>query len=197
MGPVWFLMASVAFTVGSRYLFFGVLEVSGNYGQGAFFGGRLWEFSAGMVLAFLYRQHPSAVEDGFFSKGNLVLGLVLYAAGVYSYQPNFLCTLTDGLSGMGLFIILAQAMRWLACAVPWVGSVLTTVGVYSYGLYLLHQPYVITFGRFLSAYSLPVFVFCAAGVMLAITLLSIFIEKQVNRISARILDRPKTAQVTS
>lgn len=196
MGPIWFLVASVVFTVSSRYLLFGVLEVSGNYSQGAFFGGRLWEFSAGMVLAYLYRQHPGAVEDGFFSRGNLVLGIALYAAGVYSYQPNFLCSLTDGLIGMGLFIILGQAMRWLACAMPWVGSALTTVGVYSYGLYLLHQPYVITFGRILSAYCLPVFVMCAAGIMLAITLGAMFVEKQVNRISARILDRPTATPVT-
>jgi peptidoglycan/LPS O-acetylase OafA/YrhL len=197
MGPVWFFIVCVVFTAASRYLFFGILEASGNYTQGAFFGGRLWEFSAGMVLAYLYRQHPAAVEDGFFSKANLLLGFVLYMGGVYSYQPNFLCSFTDGLIGMGLFILMAQATRWAACAMPGFGSVLTTVGVYSYGLYLIHQPFVITFGHLLSAYSLPMFVLCAALVMLVITLAGMFIEKQVNRISGRILDRPKAAPASS
>jgi len=197
IGPVRFFVMSVLFTVAVRYVLFGVLQANGNYVQGAFFGGRLWEFSAGMVLAHLYRKHPSAVEDGFFSRANLVFGAVLYVAGVYSYQPNFLCAFNDGLIAMGLFILMAQATRRAACILPGAGSVLTTVGVYSYGLYLLHQPYVITFGHLLSTYNFWVFLACAAVIVLAITLLSICIEKQVNRITSRILDRPRPAAAAS
>jgi peptidoglycan/LPS O-acetylase OafA/YrhL len=197
MGPVQFFIASVLFTVISRYVLFAVIEASGNYMQGAFFGGRLWEFSAGMVLAWLYRQHPAAVEDGFFSRGNLVFGVVLYVAGIYSYQPNFLCVFNDGLIAMGLFNLMAQATRWASCVLPGAGSVITTVGVYSYGLYLLHQPYVITFGHLLSPYNFWIFLPCATVIVTLITLLSIFVEKQVNRLIARVLDSPRSAATAS
>lgn len=192
-GPVRFFMAGVVFTVGTRYLLYAVLEANGNYMQGAFFGGRLWEFSAGMVLAWLYRKHPGAVEDGFFSKRNLLVGVALYVAGVASYQPNSLCVLNDGLVAMGLFILMAQAVRRAACLSPALGSVLTTVGVYSYGLYLLHQPYVATVGPLLSSSNFWVFSLLGSAVVLVITVLSISIEKLVNRIITGLMDRPSAA----
>jgi peptidoglycan/LPS O-acetylase OafA/YrhL len=195
LGPVWFFTGCVVFTLITRYVLYAILEASGNYVQGAFFGGRLWEFSAGMVLAYLYRKHPAAVEDGFFSRGNLLFGAVLHVAGIASYQPNFLCIFSDGLVAMGLFILMAQAVRGAACILPASGSVLTTVGVYSYGLYLLHQPYVITFGKLLSHQGFWAFLLYAAVIMGAITLLSLFVEKLVNRLTARILERPRTASL--
>lgn len=197
LGPVRFFIGSVLFTVVTRYLLYAVIEANGNYMQGAFFGGRLWEFSAGMVLAWLYRKHPGAVEDGFFSRRNLLVGVVLYVAGVYSYQPNFLCIFNDGLVAMGLFILMAQAVRWASCRLPAPGSLLTTVGVYSYGLYLLHQPYVATFGPLLSASNFWVFSIVGSAVVLVITVLSLLIEKLVNRVVNRLLDRPSTAPAAS
>ncbi|MCU0589382.1 MAG: acyltransferase [Syntrophobacteraceae bacterium] len=196
-GPVRFFIGSVLFTVATRYLLYAVLEVSGNYMQGAFFGGRLWEFSAGMVLAWLYRKHPGAVEDGFFSRRNLLVGVALYVAGVASYQPNFLCVLNDGLIAMGLFILMAQAVRRAACILPALGSMLTTVGVYSYGLYLLHQPYVATFGPLLSPSNFWIFSLLGSAIVLVITVLSIVIEKLVNRIITSLLDRPSAAPAAS
>lgn len=187
-GPARFLAGCVLFTVLSRYLLFGVFQASGNYIQGAFFGARLWEFAVGMVGAVFYRQRPSAVEGGLFSARALVAGLVLYVLGLYAYQPNVLYCFSDGLVATGLFVILAHLMRWVLCNVPPLGSLLTTVGVYSYGIFLLHQPYVITVGHALRGYSLPVFTL-AAG--LAITLIcvgSIFIERHLNRLTTRFLE---------
>ena len=180
-----------------RYLFYAVLQADGNYMQGAFFVGRLWEFSAGMVLAWLYRKHPAAVEDGFFSRRNLFIGAFLYIAGIYSYQPNFLCVFNDGLIAMGLFILMAQVLRRVSCILPALGSLLTTVGVYSYGLYLMHQPYVMTFGRLLSSSGFWVFTLAGSVVVLLITVLSMAIEKGIGLAVTRILEPPSPASPPS
>ncbi|MHC1744117.1 MAG: acyltransferase [Syntrophobacteraceae bacterium] len=188
-GPAKFLVFCGLFTVFSRYLLFGVLEASGNYIQGAFFGARLWEFAVGMAGALLYRQRPSAVEGGLFSSRALVAGVVIYVLGLYAYQPNFLYAFSDGLVATGLFVILAHLMRWILCNLPRVGSLLTTVGVFSYGIFLLHQPYVIYVGQRLRGASLLSFTVVAALVIAAISIGSIFVERHVNRLTSRLLDR--------
>ncbi len=188
-GPARFLVFCGLFTVLSRYVLFGVLEASGNYVQGAFFGARLWEFAVGMAGAVLYRRRPSAVEGGLFSHRGLVAGGVMYVLGLYAYQPNFLYAFSDGLVGTGLFIILAHLMRWCLCRVPRLGSLLTTVGVYSYGIFLLHQPYVIYVGQRLRGVRLLYFTGAAALAIALIATGSIFVERYVNRITSRLLER--------
>lgn len=188
-GPAKFLVACGLFTVVSRYLLFGVLGASGNYVQGAFFGARLWEFAVGMAGAVFYRQRPSAVEGGLFSYRGLLAGLVIYILGLYTYQPNFLYAFSDGLVGTGLFVILAHLMRWCLCNLPRVAAMLTTVGVYSYGIFLLHQPYVIYVGQRLRGANLLYFTVAAAVVIALISTGSIFIERHVNRLTSKLIDR--------
>jgi peptidoglycan/LPS O-acetylase OafA/YrhL len=188
-GPAKFLTLCALVTVLSRYLLFGVLEASGNYIQGAFFGARLWEFAVGMVGALLYRQRPSAVEGGLFSYPVLVGGLVIYVLGLYAYQPNFLYAFSDGLVATGLFVMLAHLMRWILCNTPKAGALLTTVGVYSYGIFLLHQPYMIYFGQRLRGASLLYFTVAAAVLITFVSVGSIFIERYVNRLTSGFLDR--------
>lgn len=183
--PVTFLILCCLFTVITRYLLFGVLQANGNYLQGAFFGGRLWEFAAGMVLAYLYRRRPSSVEGGFFSLPMLMAGVALYTLGVFAYQPGFLYAFSDGLVGMGLFVLLSHATRWTDRMVPIIGTILATVGVYSYGLYLLHQPYVIHFGHELRGYTMWGFLFFGFIVVTGITVGGMVLERQVNGLSNR------------
>lgn len=189
LGAAKFLTLCAVVTVVSRYLLFGMLEASGNYVQGAFFGTRLWEFAVGMVGALLYRQRPSAVEGGLFSYRMLFGGIGVYLLGLYSYQPNFLYAFSDGLVATGLFVILAHLMRWVLCNAPKTGSVLTTVGVFSYGIFLLHQPYVMSVGHQLRGASLLMFTVTAAASIAAISTGSIFVERYINQLASRLLDR--------
>jgi peptidoglycan/LPS O-acetylase OafA/YrhL len=70
------------------------------------------------------------------------------------------------------------------------------VGVYSYGLYLLHQPYVATVGPLLSSSNFWVFSLLGSAVVLVITALSLSIEKLVNRVVTRFLEPPLTTSFT-
>lgn len=189
VGPGWFLAICALITVFSRYMLFGVIEANANYLQGALFTARLWEFAAGMVLALFYRSHPYLAEEWLFSGKTLLGGILVYNLGLYSYQPTFTYAFSDALIGIGLFIILVHIVRWAERLLSPLGWILSTAGVYSYGLYLLHQPYVIYFGKRMGELGLPFFIGCALLIVTIIALLAILIERYVNRLTSRMLDR--------
>lgn len=191
LGPVRFLALSAFTTIVSRYILFDVLHSHGNYSQGAFFGARLWEFAAGMVLAFYYRHHPALVEEHLFSRLTLCAGIVLYTLGTYSYQPTFTYTLTDAFTGIGLFIIIANVSRRMEF-LPTLRSALVYIGAYSYGIYLLHQPYVMHFGEKLNTYGMGLYTVSACAIVGGIALLCIPLEIGANSLTKLLLDRPRT-----
>lgn len=188
LGSTRFLILCALFTIISRYIFFGILEASGNWVQGAFFGARLFEFAAGMVLAVVYRRHPSRVEEGLSSWKVLLGGIVVYTLGSYSYQPGFTYVFTDGLLGTGFFVIIGFCARLLS-KVPLVGSTLSLAGVYSYGLYLLHHPYMIYAGERLNGGTMTNFIIFGAAIVSLIALFAIPLEFWVNRAAGQLLDR--------
>jgi len=194
--PARFLVLCALITFLSRYVLFDVLHANGNYGMGAFFGARLWEFAAGMALGVIYRQRPNAVEEGLFSTPMLFGGMVIYALGLYSYQPGITLLASDALLGTGFFIIAAQVAYWINM-IPLLRSLIATAGVYSYGLYLLHHPYVLYFGERLRGLILPEFLLYATLVVSTIALAAIPIEHYVQRLTSRLLDRPKVAPAMS
>ncbi len=184
VGEAKFLVLCIVFTLISRYMIFAVLEADGEWLQGAFFGARLWEFAAGMVLGKLLAERPREVVERLFSGTALVLGILLYAAALLTYQPNFLYCFSDGLNAMGLTIILAQiAAR--AARIPGLGKWLAKTGVYSYGIYLLHQPFVMFAGERLRSVQIGIYFVLAAVIIAVIALLSMVIEYTMNRLIAK------------
>ena len=70
---------------------------------------------------------------------------------------------------------------------PWVGAVAIAVGASSYGLYLVHQPYVLYFGALMRSLDTAVFV-VGAGVIIAILVLAaMMLERGVNALTSRVL----------
>ena len=102
--------------------------------------------------------------------------------------------MTDGLIGTGLTIIIANCARW-ADRLRLTRSVLVEVGAYSYGVYLLHQPYVIYFGEHLRDQPMVVFVPCAVLILGIITLFSMLIERNVNRLVTSLFYQPKLSRI--
>jgi len=190
LGPAWYLALSILATIITRYLLVDVFHANSDYPQGAFFMGRLWEFAVGMVLAYYYSEHPGLVEEYLFEWKTLVAGIVIYVMGVYSYQPVFFHVFTDGLIGTGLTIILAHCSRW-ANRLPILRTPLVTVGAYSYGLYLLHQPYVIYFGERLRDKTMLYFVAYAFLILGIISILSMLIEWYVNYLTNSLVNQVK------
>jgi peptidoglycan/LPS O-acetylase OafA/YrhL len=184
----WFLVLCGIETIFSRYLFLFVIPASPNYVVGAFCGCRLWEFAFGMVMGLWYRQNRAWMDEHLFSFAILMAGVTIYAAGVYSYTWSVAYTLTDGLIGTGLFVILAQ-IAYQSRRLRWLEAVITYVGIYSYGLYLLHEPSVIYLGIRMRTMSMSGFFAAACLIIAMIALVSAQIERYVNRLSDRFMSR--------
>lgn len=189
-GPATFLILCAVLTFGVRYLMLCVVPVNGNLVQGAFFVSRLMEFAAGMVLGQLARQNAARVNEVLFSTSGLLTGLALYALGVVSYRTLWSYSFADALTGIGLFIILAHLCRFIARHAAPVATGLVVIGTYSYGLYLIHQPYVLYFGERMESMGLFAFVALAAVIIAGLTLVSMAIEKTVNHLTTIALKRP-------
>ncbi len=185
LGPAVFLCICAAITIGSRYLIFGVLEANGNFLMGAFFGCRLWEFAAGMVLGALFSRQPVKVEKLLFSWPMLAAGLLIYMLGGASYRPGFTLAFTDGLIGTGLFIIVAQVSRLFERRAI-IGPLLPAAGVYSFGIYLLHQPYAVYFGERLRGQPMIIFIFATVGLIMIIAAAAMLIEIGINKATHKI-----------
>ena len=191
MGPLWFLVFCGVVTLLSRYLLLTVIGAHGYYVQGAFFGSRLWEFAAGMALGWFYRHQQTAAQDWLFTGRTLLVGLSLYVLGLYSYGGGMTAYIfTDALIGAGLFIILAHLSIW-ADLLPRFGRMLAYVGAFSYGLYLLHQPYVIYFGERMRDLHMVTFFIAGWAIIATLTVCTIPLERYVNQLTSRVLDRKK------
>jgi len=190
LGVGWFLVVCGGVTFLTRYLLLTTIPLHGYYIQGAFFGSRLWEFAFGMAIGLLFRQQPAWMEKQLFAGATLLAGIAIYSMGLYSYGPLVLYTFSDALTGVGLFLILAHVARWSE-QLPRLGAMLARVGAFSYGLYLLHQPYVIYFGERMRDLSMPMFVVLACIIIALLTLGTIPLERYVNQLMDRLLDRRK------
>ncbi len=186
VGTPIFLLLCGAFTIGLRYWLLVIHPVSGNFVQGGFGLCRLWEFAFGMAVGLALAKAPQETERRLFSPVALVAGIVLFTIGVHANGTAAGYSASDALAGTGLFVILAHLAR-LALRVPPVGGTIVTVGAFSYGLYLLHQPYVITLGHSLQGHGAFVFFAVAFAAIAFMSAVGMQLEKVVNRAVARVL----------
>jgi peptidoglycan/LPS O-acetylase OafA/YrhL len=177
--PLKFLIICGSLTLLSRFILLAVLHAHGNYIQGAFCGARLWEFSAGMALALQHHKSPREVEHRLFSKPGMLCGCCLYALGGYSYRPGLSYLATDALIGTGLFILMAGAARAIT-GIAFIRTVIALTGTYSYGIYLLHHPYVLYWGQRLQGAGMASFLIQGGVVVAIICCAAIVIERFVN-----------------
>jgi peptidoglycan/LPS O-acetylase OafA/YrhL len=181
-----FLLVCAAATFGCRYVLLCVWPVNGYWVQGAFFVPRLWEFALGMAMGLVARESAASAGRRLFSPLVLGAGAAIYTLGLYSYQALWAYTFTDALTGTGLAILLAHLAR--GCErVHVLGAGLATIGTYSYGLYLLHQPYVLYVAGRAETLSTPAFVAVLVALIAALTLASMAIERRVNQLAQRAL----------
>ncbi len=192
-GSRWFLVLCAAVTIASRAIIISLPVDSGPLLQGAFFGCRLWEFAFGMVIGLALRERPSTAERLLLGPWPLVAGIAIYTLGLYTYYvSNVVYSVTDALTGTGMFIILSN-IALASERVPHASAALAKVGAYCYGLYLLHEPYVIWLGMRMRWMAIPGFVATAAVIIAIITLISMAIERTVDQLTDRVLHRHPAA----
>ncbi len=186
VGWVKYLGICILLSVAARYVLFSVLEANGYYEMGAFFVCRLWEFAAGMALGKLIAEAPDWTLGRLLSWKGFFAGIIIYTLGCFAYQPNFLNFFSDGLTAMGLSVILIHA-GYRFDTIPGLGRWLARAGVYSYSIYLFHQPYMMYLGEKLVPHSLAVFLVLASAATVIVALGSMCLEYAVNHGVNRVL----------
>jgi peptidoglycan/LPS O-acetylase OafA/YrhL len=184
LGALRYLALCIILASVCRYLLVWVFPVNGDYAMGAFFVCRLWEFAAGMVFGKLMAEEPQVVLEKLFSWKVFLGGVIVYALGRYTYQPNFLYSFSDGLTAMGLSVIMIHLASIIG-RVPALDKALVTAGIYSYGIYLFHQPYIMYVGEKLRPFHFGVFLIASAAMVVLIAIASICIEYSMNRVVDR------------
>jgi peptidoglycan/LPS O-acetylase OafA/YrhL len=178
-GPTWFFVGTLAITIASRAI--GIHFSSNLYlwMNGMFAGTRLAEFTAGMVVAWWLaaawdagRGEPTTGRVTAWAAAIYIAGLVCSFTLVGSLVSNLLVTL--GLSG--LFYGAWRIMRDFA---PASAKGITTLGVSSYAVYLVHQPPLIWTGVLLGRHQALHFV-AALVVLVASVPIGREIERRTN-----------------
>ncbi|MDR3556780.1 MAG: acyltransferase [Syntrophobacteraceae bacterium] len=180
MGWTKYLVLCMVLSAASRYILNDVLQANGYYEMGGFFVCRLWEFAAGMVLGKLMAERADWTLQRLLSWKALLAGIFIYWLGLFFYQPNFLYFFSYGLTSLGLSVVMIH-LAYLLDRLPGPGKALAKTGVYSYSIYLLHQPYVMYAGRIIRSAGMGAFLAIACSVTVLIVLGSISIEYTVNR----------------
>jgi peptidoglycan/LPS O-acetylase OafA/YrhL len=130
---------------------------------------RLPEFALGMVFGTWYARNPDAFENWLLHGRGLAAGLLLYPVALAVYQIPHGYVAVDFLTGAACFLVVAGASGFWA-RVPYLGQALALAGSFSYGIYLVHQPYAIHFASFLKEKSswiaVPALLLLAAGLAL-------------------------------
>ncbi len=183
IGPWAFLGLAFVTGFGTRWVQLDVLQSVGAWTLGGFALSRLPEFALGMALGWWHLREPDRIERGLRSGGWLGLGLALYALWFFVRAIPYIYV--DFLTGAACFFavcgISGMIERWEPLA-KW----LATVGAFSYGLYLLHQPYVIWIGLRIRDEPWWRFLLCVVAVWVVIGAWGMFLEKRVNLLVDRL-----------
>ena len=179
LGPWWFLLIACAAGFFARYLLLVVWQLNGLWVLGGFAVCRLPEFALGMSLA-MWHTRSTARTEWFLLRGTgLVLGLILYPAALQLYNGLYEYIFVDFATGTCCMLeIVGIAGIILTFKNP--ANLFGLVGVYSYGLYLIHQPYVIWLGLRIREVPIWVFLLICVPTLAVLSAWGMFLEKATN-----------------
>src|SRR6266513_1237498 len=178
-GPFAFLLMACALGFFVRYLLLVVSPQHGFWVLGGFAVCRLPEFALGMALGMWHKQSPVRVEWFLLRGAGLLVGLLLYPAALWLYHNGITYVFVDFATGACCLLEIV-GVAGLICRLNGTAKLFGLVGAFSYGLYLIHQPYVIWLGlriRPLSTWSL-LLIFVAMLIVLSVW--GILLEKSTN-----------------
>ena len=204
-----------------RYLLLDVYPVHGLWTLGGFAICRLPEFAFGMALGMWHvrqRTSPSKVPtssthlrqtpvrlgptarqasrvEWFLLRGPaLVVGLLLYPLALKLYDNGVAYVFCDFGTSACCFLAIV-GIAGLISRVGGLAKVLGLVGMYSYGLYLIHQPYVIWLGLKIRPQPITIFLLIFVITAAALSAWGIILEKTTNAVVNKIIPAREPAPV--
>src|SRR6476619_5268283 len=144
-GPFTFLLMACALGFFVRYLMLVVYPQHGFWVLGGFAICRLPEFALGMALGMWHKKSPARAERFFLGGFGLLTGVLLYPLALQLYNNGYGYIFVDLATGACcLLSIVGVAGIIVRFSFP--AKIFGIIGAFSYGLYLVHQPYVIWLG---------------------------------------------------
>jgi peptidoglycan/LPS O-acetylase OafA/YrhL len=197
LGPGTYLLAACALGFFVRYLMCVVWPQNGMWIQGGLSICRLPEFALGMSLGMWDLRSPERLERFILDGRGLLVGLVLYPAVLILYKNLVTYVFVDFATGSCCFLVLI-GLAGLITRFHGPAKILGQVGLYSYGIYLIHQPYVIWLGLRIREQPIWMFLIIASVTLTVLSLWGMTLEKSTNTLISYLTRlKPKPALTTN
>jgi peptidoglycan/LPS O-acetylase OafA/YrhL len=198
VGPWWFLIIGCAAGFFARYILLVVWPQNGLWVLGGFAICRLPEFALGISLAMWHSQSSARVEWFLLRGAGLVVGLILYPAALKLYHGLYQYIFCDFATGTCCMLEIV-GIAGIISLVNAPAKLFALVGVYSYGLYLIHQPYVIWLGLRIRQVPIWMFLLICIPTLAVLSAWGMLLEKSTNALVNKLasLRRRRTASVRS
>ena len=185
-GPFWFLLVACAAGFFARYMLLIVWHQSGLWVLGGFAICRLPEFALGMSLAMWHNQSTARVEWFLLRGAGLVLGLVLYPAALQLYGGLYEYIFVDFATGTCCMLEIL-GIAGIISFFKGSANLFGLVGLYSYGVYLIHQPYVIWLGLRIRELPIWMFLLICIPTLVVISAWGMLLEKATNTLVNKVV----------
>src|SRR5438067_1667101 len=200
---VWiFFLIACALGFFARYLMLDVYPVHGLWTLGGFAVCRLPEFAFGMALGAWHARstrlrdataRQASRVDWFLLRGpGLLAGIALYPLALKLYDNGIAYVFCDFGTGACCFLAIV-GVAGLISRVAGLAKIIGLVGAYSYGLYLIHQPYVIWLGLKIRPQPITTFIFIFLITAAVLSAWGIVLEKTTNALVTNLLPARKPA----
>jgi peptidoglycan/LPS O-acetylase OafA/YrhL len=192
-GPLTFLLIACAVGFFARYLLLVVYPQNGLWVLGGFAICRLPEFALGMALGMWHSASPARVEWFLLRGAGLLTGLMLYPAALWLYDGVYNYIFVDFATGTCCMLEIV-GVAGIISLFKEPGKLFGLVGVYSYGLYLIHQPYVIWLGLRIRNQPVWMFLLIFMATLAVLSAWGIVLEKTTNTMVSKLFPAKKTAR---
>jgi peptidoglycan/LPS O-acetylase OafA/YrhL len=186
LGPLTFLLVACALGFFVRYLILIPYPQNGMWVLGGLALCRLPEFALGMALGMWASRSKDRVERFLLGGFGLVTGVLLYPAALKLYHNGFTYVFVDFGTGACCFLVLV-GFAGIIAHFPRPARAVGLVGSFSYGIYLVHQPYVIWLGLRIREQPIWMFLLIAAATLTVLSAWGIILEKVTNALVDKLI----------
>src|SRR6202040_1171370 len=191
-GPWMFLLGACVLGFLTRYVMLDVYPQHGLWILGGFAICRLPEFALGMSLAMWHRQSPARVEWFLLRGAGFIAGLVLYPAALKLYENGIAYVFCDVATGACFFLEIG-GFAGIISRFAVFSKIFCLIGAYSYGIYLIHQPYVIWLGLRIRPQPIAMFLLIFLVTLAVLSAWGIVLEKGTNKLVTKFISPKKVA----
>jgi len=192
VGPWWFLVIGCAAGFFARYILLVVWPQNGLWVLGGFAICRLPEFALGISLAMWHAQSALRVEWFLLRGAGFAVGLILYPAALQLYHSLYEYIFVDFATGACCMLEIV-GIAGLISLFNGPARLFGLVGLYSYGLYLIHQPYVIWLGLRIREVPIWMFLLICIPTLAVLTAWGMLLEKSTNTLANKLTSLRKPA----